>query len=271
MYLGSSALSGGSSRDGVLQFDAGDVPAEIEALGPPERVHKPHTLGQKLAGWRYLFACLLVGGIGSLFAIIFLELQKKGQLDQLVDPYAWFTFGIIGAVAIGAAVWLVRIKPATATVFFYAKAAVIADAGKLTLIPWPQLLWLPGRIFTSEGHSFTCGWMEDHDRFEEAIWQRSAEHWVPAALAKVKAGQTVTAGALALSATQIGYAGKSAAWEDVTNLVIIHGRRFQLNVYTQSWLAWAEINLYTIPNARAVERLISSIAPPRLLKAADQA
>jgi hypothetical protein len=268
MYLGSSAALGGGSRDGILQFDDGDVPSEIQALGAPQRVHKPNPLAAKLAGWRYLFAFLLVGGLGSLYALIFLELQKRGQLDQLVDPYAWFTFGIIGAVAVGAAIWLVRLRPATATVFFYPTAAVIADAGKLTLIPWDQLLWLPGRILTSEGHSFACGWMEDHDRFEEAIWERSAEHWVPAALAKVKAGQTVKAGELAVSAAQIGYAGKTAAWEEVTNMILIHGRRYQLNVYTQSWIAWAEINLYTIPNARAIERLLSSIAPPRLLKPA---
>jgi hypothetical protein len=268
MYLGSTAAAGGGARDGILQFDAGDVPPEIEALGAPERVHKPSPLGGTLASCRYLFAFLLVGGIGSLFAIIFLELQKKGQLDQLADPYAWTAFGIIGAVALAGAVWLTRIKPATATVFFYAKAAVIADADKLTLIPWQHLLWLPGRILTSEGHAFTCGWMEDHDRFEEAIWERSAEHWVPAALKKVKAGETVTTGDLSLSATHIGVAGKLAAWEEVTSLVIIVGRRYQLNVFTTSWLAWAEVQLHKVPNARAVERLISSIAPPRLLQPA---
>jgi hypothetical protein len=269
MYLGSTAASSGA-RDGILQFGAGDVPPEIEALGSPERVHKPSPIGATLGSCRYLFAFLIVLVVGSMFAIVIVEEQKKGQLSQLTDPLVLVVSGIIGASVVGAAIWLTRLKPATATVFFYQEAAVIADANKLTLIPWKHLLWLPGRIFTSEGHNFRCGWMEDHDRFEEAIWERSAEHWVPAALKKVKAGETVMAGDLSLSATHIGFAGKIAAWDEVTSLVIIVGRRYQLNVFTTSWLAWAEVQLHKIPNARAVERLLTTIAPARLLKATDQ-
>jgi hypothetical protein len=111
--------------------------------------------------------------------------------------------------------------------------------------------------------------MEDHDRFEEAIWERSAELWVPEALKKVRAGETVTCGELSVSASAIGWKGKTATWEEVTRLVIVLGQVYRMSISTRaaSWKS-ATIDLYQVPNARAVEQLISQVAPSRLLKSA---
>lgn len=274
LSFASLAPSGGlrtQACDRVQQFDASDLPSEIAALGQAERVYAPNPIAFKLAGWRHLLAFLVVAVIGGLFALIFIGLKQRNQLDQLADPAAWFTFGIIGATAIGVAIWLTTIRATTATVFFYRQAAVVAEGDRLTLIPWQHLLWLPGQILTAEGHKFLCGWMEDHDRFEEAIWARSEEFWVPAALKRVRAGETVTAGDLAVSTSAIGWKGKTASWDDVTQLIILIGRVFRLNISTRAsslrW--WASIDMHQVPNARAMERLISQVAPARLLKPAE--
>ena len=162
------------------------------------------------------------------------------------------------------------LKRTTATVFFYRQAAVVADGDRLVLIPWQHLLWLPGKILTPEGDVFHCGWMQDHDRFEEAIWALSEEFWVPAALKKIQAGQAVPCGDLGISASGITWKGKTAAWEDIARLVIIVGRAYRLNIATKgSWIDWASIDLHQVPNARAIERLISQLAPDRLLKNAE--
>ena len=274
LSFASFASSGGlrtQACDRVQQFDASELPSEIAALGEAERIYAPSPVAAKLGSWRHACAFGMVAGIAGLFALIFLDLQRKGQLDQLADPGVFGVFGIIGASCVGVAIWMTRLKPTTATVFFYRQAAVVAEGDRLTLIPWQHLLWLPGQILTAEGHKFYCGWMEDHDRFEEAIWARSEEFWVPSALKRVRAGETVTAGDLAVSASGIGWKGKTASWDDVTQLVIVVGRVFRLNISTRasSLRSWANIDMYQVPNARAMERLISQVAPSRLLKPAE--
>jgi hypothetical protein len=258
------------SCDRVLQFESTKkLPNEILALGEAERVYAPSPFAARLGSWRHVFAFGLVAGIAGLYALIFLDLQRKGQLNQLADPMILAVFGGLGAVFVGVAIWMTGLKPTTATVYFYHEAAVVAEGDQLTLIPWQLLLWLPGQILTAQGHKFYCGRMQNHDRFEEAIWERSAEFWVPEALKKVHAGETVTCGDLSVSASGIGWKDKTATWEEVTRLVIVHGRVYRLNIGTRGALwDFATIDLYQVPNARAIERLIAEVAPPRLLKPA---
>jgi hypothetical protein len=269
--LGSFSEYSTSACDRVLHFDgSGGMPAEIAALGEAEAIYEPNQIAYKLAGWRHLLAFLVVAVIGGLIALVFVGLAQRGELDQLADPTVWVAFGIIGATAVGVAIWLTTLKRTTATVFFYRQAAVVAEENRLSLIPWQHLLWLPGKILTDDGSTFYCGWMQDHDRFEEAIWAHSDEFWVPAALKKIQAGQTVTCGDLGISGSGITWKGKTASWEDVSRLVIVVGRWYRMNIATSgSWIEWASIDLYQVPNARAIERLISHVAPPRLLKSGE--
>ena len=173
-YLSLPAAFSNSACDRVLQFDGSDVPPEIEGARPGRANFPPQPAGID-AGELPVFVRLPARGE-----------PRGGRGDDLLGPETQGPIGSDGqsrgvgrvwcdrAVCLAGAVWLARIKPTIATVFFYRQAAVIAEGDRLTLIPWQHLLWLPGRIFTSEGLEFRCGWMEEHDRFEEAVWERSA-------------------------------------------------------------------------------------------------
>jgi hypothetical protein len=248
----------------VAEFPASDEPVEIRALGEPQCVFKPGSLAN-LASFRYPLAALVALGAAGVAVALHQDLVRKNQLDG----NALFVFGVLGALASFVVAVLIALPITTATVFCYSQAAVVADRNKLTLIPWTQLLYSQSRIATPEGRQFYCGWLENFSAFEEQIWDYSAEHWLPAAVARVKAGETVTAGDLAVNAREISYQRKTLAWDQVTRLVLVTGKRYQLNIGANgSWFDWAAIDLHQIPNARSVEQLITSICPSRLLKPA---
>jgi len=156
-YSSGLSVRPSSACDRVLEFQGDDVPPEIQALGPPERVHRPSPLLCTLVSCRYLFYLLFLAGIGTGFVLIYQEMKLKNQLDQLTDPWVLAGAGLLGALALGGAVAMTRIPVTRATVFFYPRAAVVAEGNKLTLIPWKHLLVFPDRICTSEGF-IAAGW-----------------------------------------------------------------------------------------------------------------
>ena len=269
-YAFPSALADVSfADDRVRQFEGSEMPLEIQALGEPEQIYRPNPLFSSLLRGRYILAALLPAGLAGLYWILFDDLQRKGQLGQLWDP---LVLGVFGAIFLGTVVgsmFLAQMPVTRATVYFYRRAAVVAEGNQLTLIPWKHLLFVRDRISTPEGQQFYCGWLEGHDRFEEQIWEQSAEHWAPAAVARINAGETVTVGDLGVSATHISYKGKTAAWEEVSSLILVVGRLYQMNITTKgSFLPWAWVNMHEIPNARAMQQVITSICPQHLLAAA---
>ncbi|HZN34102.1 MAG TPA: DUF6585 family protein [Pirellulaceae bacterium] len=260
-----SSLSALPSADQVREYPGSDVPPEIQALGSPREVHRPGSFAA-LANFRYPLAALVVAAFGGLAYILYQDLASKNQLDG----NALFVFAVIGALAVSFAALILRIPVTNSTVFFYSRAAVVAQKDKLTLIPWKQLLYRRSTISTPEGRQFYCGWLESFDTFEERIWEYSAEHWLPEAEAKIKAGETVKVGELAISAKDISYQGRTTTWDRVTRLLLLVGRVYQLHISTKdTWCQWATIDMHQIPNARAVQQLITNICPPHLLTTAD--
>ncbi|MCI0359807.1 MAG: hypothetical protein L0211_15125 [Planctomycetaceae bacterium] len=258
--------------DGVQVFEGDAVATEIEALGLPEYIHRPQPLYAAFVKCRYVLALLLLAATGGTLAFLYEQIRMEGQLGQLNDPWVMGGMGLVGAIVLAGAVCLTRISGAKASVFFYDEAALVVEGKKKTLIPWTQLLWHSGRIWTEGGQQFRCAWMEDHDRFEERIWAKTSEHWVPAQLAKIRAGQTVTCGELSLSATHVGCEGKTASWDDVTKLVIdINNYFHSLTIFTShsSWTSWAFADLRTMPNRRGMEELIAQVCPSHLLVPVD--
>jgi hypothetical protein len=260
------------AEERVQQFEGDEIPREVQALGQPERVYRPSPLFSTLLRAKYLLAIAPPAILAGLYWLIYADMSGKGELQKLMDPLVLGVFGGLFVGALALSFFIARMPSTTATVFFYQRAAVVAEGNRLTLIPWKHLLFDRDRIRTPHGPSFYCGWVEDHDRFEERIWELSAEHWLPEALARIQAGETVTAGELGISATHISFQGKTAAWTEVTHLVVVVGRIYQLNISTtQSRLfSWALVNLHNIPNARAVVDLIGKVAPPHLLTEAAQ-
>lgn len=252
----------------VLTFDASEVPPEVASLGQAEAMVRPSAFWGTLVKCRYVLAFLIVAATGGTYAVIFEQARIKGQLDQLLSVPVLAVLGAIGSVFMIMAVLVCRLSPDMATVLFYGEAALVTQGNRCALIPWKQLLWRPGIISTPDGQEFRCTWMENHDRFEERIWALTAEHWVPAALEKIQAGETVTCGDLSISSTHVGYKEKTIPWTDVTGLMIQVGKIYRLVISNSGFFAWATIDLHQIPNARGIEQLIASVCPRRLLQPA---
>lgn len=250
----------------VLHFTADEVPPEVQSLGQAEAMVRPSAVWTTLVKCRYVLAFLIVAATGGTYAVIFEQARIKGQLDQMLSVPGLAVFGGLGLLFLGLAVLVCRMSPDMATVLFYGEAAVVTQGNKCALIPWKQLLWRPGIISTSGGQEFRCTWMENHDRFEERIWALTAEHWVPAALERIQAGETVTCGDLSISSTHVGYKDQTIPWTDVTGLMIQVGKIYRLAISNSGFFAWATVDLHQIPNARGIEQLIASVCPRRLLQ-----
>jgi hypothetical protein len=263
-YLSSSAIMTDAHEERVREFPSNDIPPEVDALGTAEAVHQPHPVWATLANCRYLMAGVLLAGGGAILG--FCYQQWRHQTDW--DLMSLAGLGLVALLCLAGAFVLTSLPSQKATVFLYPRAAVIAASGKLTLIPWRHLLYANGRIWTADGQKFYCGLLDRYDTFEERVWDYSLKYWLPEALAKVQAGGIVTAGPLAVSATHVSYCGKSAKWEEVTEMLVVVGRFYQLNITTKGskLFHWATINMHEIPNARCMEQLLIRICPEHLLK-----
>ena len=264
-YLTSTAILVDVQEERIREFPTNDIPPEIHALGTAEAVHQPHPVWATLANCRYLLAGVLLAGGGAWIGFCYQYLRHQAHWDFMTLA----GFGLVALLCLGGAFFLTALPSQRATVFLYPGAAVIAEGGKLTLIPWKFLLYANGRIWTTEGHKFYCGLVERYDAFEERVWDYSLKHWLPGALQTVQAGGTVTVGPLSVSAAQISYCGKTATWQDVTEMIVVMGRFYQLNIRTKGSAVfhWATINMHEVPNARCMEQLLMRICPEHLLKA----
>ncbi len=259
-YLSGLSILSDTLEDRVREFTSGAVPPEIHALGSAEAVHHPHPVWAMLANSRYLLAGVLLAAGGACLGVCCFQRELLPLLG----------IGLLALLCLGGAFALTAIPVQRATFFLYPRACVVACGGRLTLIPWKHLLYANGRIWTTDGQRFYCGLLEQSSTFEERVWDYSLKFWLPDALERVKAGGTVTVGPLAVSAKHISYCGKKTAWDDVTQMLVIVGRFYQLNLSTKesSLFHWATINMHEIPNARCMEQLLIRICPQHLLKAA---
>jgi hypothetical protein len=262
--LGTASILTAAHEERVREFSAGQVPPEIQALGSAEAVHQPHPLWATLANCRILLAGVLLAAGGACLGLAWLQFRNPGDWGAL----SMAGFGVVALGCLAGAFVLAAMPVQRATFFLYPRAVVIADAGKLTLIPWKHALYSSGRLWTSEGQRFYCGMIARFDAFEERIWDYSLKHWLPDAMNKIKAGGVVTVGPLAVSQSDVSYCGKTAKWDDITQMQVTVGRFYQLNFHTKesSLFHWATINMHEIPNARSMEQILVRVCPERLLK-----
>jgi hypothetical protein len=100
-----------------------------------------------------------------------------------------------------------------------------------------------------------------------AIHQRVHAVQLPKALARIKAGETVSFGPFAVSQRGLKYKDKATTWNDIASMEVHAGKGGRrLTIYTtDGWLAWCWHDLNDVPNDDTFFDVLSHTAPERLL------
>jgi hypothetical protein len=256
----------------VYRAPAGTIPPEIEALGPPDSIHKPgwvYTIGKEKPVPVVLAGVLVLGLALSLFAV--LPLAGNAILASGV--------ALVGLVGLGLVALPFMTFDYAQTYVVYPDALVVIEGDSFIVIRWDAIVELnaPRTVVTADGQKFglaTMNEVKDLGRLYERVREEIAQRLLPPALAELDAGGTLAFGPFTVSRYAIGCNGTELPWERVAKLNILANvspwggaasiRQFTVTEPGLRFGPTFREDLNRIPNDWLFLEIVRRACPPRL-------
>ena len=245
----------------------GRLPPEVKALGRPVSVHAPNWLST-LTGSGVNRVGLLVASAVLLTATAAAYTYYRMQANVAgVHPDAWQLIAAgFGVPGLGSLLSWMRVRrggggASDAGVGFlvYDEALVRAAAAGYTAIRWDEVKaivppmesgtygrWGPTRVVARDGRSIDLSFkVAGEGTLLGTTYERVLAQLVPACLARIAAGETVTIGGLGLSQDGLTWKRKSLAWGHITGLLIVYGASNGLRITAGRFGLWTGASMST--------------------------